>query len=344
VVFNLSGVTAVTGNGSGAYALRSDGTVWAWGQSFFTGATQTAVDPTSGGGTPFFATVPKQVLGLADVVAISDSLALRSDGTVWSWGYNYMWRLGNGNTDEHSQATTPVQVSGLTNVVAIAGNAGNGYALKADGTVWSWGQNLQGELGNGTSGAPDSCVDDEEQGVSPDGPNCASAVPVQVSGLSGVTAIGNGLATTSDGRVWRWGPRGGTQDNTPVLVPGLTGVTAFARTWATDYALRSDGTVWAWGQNENGSYGNGTTCPLGDTCYSDTPVQVNGLTATAISAGGTAAYALRADGTVWAWGGGQDGELGDGNLFAQSAVPVQIAGLSGVSAIGDYGYAVVPTP
>lgn len=132
--------------------------------------------------------------------------------------------------------------TGLTGVVAIAGTPGEGYALKSDGTVWSWGGNVQGELGNGTTGT--NCSDG--QGVSPNGPNCASAVPVQVSGLTGVTRIGGQLAVKSDGTVWRWGPRGSTprQDNAPVQVPNLTDVTAFAQTPSGDstyYALRSGG-------------------------------------------------------------------------------------------------------
>jgi alpha-tubulin suppressor-like RCC1 family protein len=349
-VFGLSGVTAVAGDWYNGYALRPDGTVWAWGQNgagqLGNGTSGRATDPSAG--AVFSSTVPVQVQGLANITAIADGYALRSDGTVWSWGPNYMWRLGNGSTDEVWIAQTPVQVSGLTNVIAIAGNLSNGYALKSDGTVWDWGQNIQGELGNGTSGTMTQCS--ANQGISPHGPNCASAVPVQVSGLTGVTKIGIGMAVTSDGRVWRWGPHGTTQSNTPEVMSGLTNVTAVARTnygsTSTVYALRSDGTVWAWGWNsQEGRYGNGTTCASpGTACYSDTPVQVSGLTATAISIGWAAAYALKSDGTVWAWGGGGSGALGDGKQFTSSAVPVQIAGLSGVTAIGDFGYSVVPNP
>ncbi|MFD2417713.1 RCC1 domain-containing protein [Amycolatopsis pigmentata] len=347
-VFGLSGVTATTGDQAKGYALRSDGTVWAWGVNsggeLGNGTSGTAVVPGPGGGQPFDSPVPVQVNGLSDITAIALGFALRSDGTVWSWGPNYMWRLGDGNTDENGSAPTPVQVTGLTGVVAIAGNPSNGYALKSDGTVWSWGENVQGELGNGTSGTSNTCV--EGQGISPNGPNCASAVPVQVSGLTGVTKIGLGLAAKSDGTVWRWGPRGSTQqqDNVPVQVPGLTNVTAFAGIGpSTYYALRSDGTVWAWGDNTwTGALGNGTTCST-NSCYTTDPVQVTGLTGvTAVSAGVVTGYALRSDGTVWAWGGGQDGALGDGQLFTSSSVPVRIAGLSGVSAIGDFGYSVVP--
>jgi hypothetical protein len=90
------------------------------------------------------------------------SLPLKSDGTVWAWGGGY---LGNGSTNSN----VPVQVSGLTGVVAIAGCQFNSLALKTDGTVWTWGPNFFGQLGNRGNGD--------------------SRVPVQVSGLTGVVAI-----------------------------------------------------------------------------------------------------------------------------------------------------------
>jgi alpha-tubulin suppressor-like RCC1 family protein len=344
--FGLSGVIAVSGTEFNGYALRSDGTVWSWGMNaggqLGNGRAGSANVP--GLNLSYFASaVPVQVSGLSNVTAIAGSYALRSDGTVWSWGTNYMWDLGDGNKDDTAVAKVPVQVTGLTGVVAIAAEIGSGYALKSDGTVWSWGQNVFGELGNGTSGNETTCSANE--GISPVGPNCASAVPVQVAGLTGVTAIGIARAAKSDGTVWRWGPRNlPNQDNAPVLMSGISNVKQFA-TGVTDYALLADGTVRAWGDNFNGSWGDGESCAPGATCHTDTPVTVSGLSGvTAIAAGVTAGYALRSDGTVVAWGGGQSGELGDGNDFSSSNVPVAVPGLSGVTAIGDNGFAVVPNP
>jgi alpha-tubulin suppressor-like RCC1 family protein len=349
-VFGLTGVIATAGSQEDGYALRSDGAVWSWGSNgggqLGNGSSGVATEPAPFGnnGRPFDSPVPVQVQGLSSIVAIAPGLALKSDGTVWSWGTNDMFQLGDGNTDDTAIASTPVQVSGLTNAVAIAGGGDNFYALTSDGKVWDWGGNIQGDLGTGTSGNINQCSAGE--GVSPNGPNCASAVPVQVSGLIGVTKIGAGDAVTSDGHVWQWGPDGDSQNNSPVLVQGLSNVTAVATTVpseSTQYALESNGTVWSWGFNSfYGSYGNGTTCSSG-SCNSDNPVQVSGITnATAISAGVESGYALKSDGTVWAWGGGQAGELGNGNPFASADVPLQVAGLSGVTAIGDFGYALVP--
>ncbi|HEY3609715.1 MAG TPA: hypothetical protein VGL06_19595, partial [Pseudonocardiaceae bacterium] len=271
--FGVSNVTAVSGTDFNGYALRSDGTVWSWGMN---GGAQLGNGKFGSGNVPglnlgyFMSAVPVQVSGLSNVTAIADSHALRSDGTVWSWGGNYMWDLGDGNQDANAVATVPVQVTGLTGVVAIAGGIGSMYALKSDGTVWAWGQNVFGELGTGTSGNETVCSANE--GISPVGPNCASAVPVQVAGLTGVTAIGIGRAAKSDGTVWRWGPRNfPNQDNLPVQMSGIANVKQFASTGAgTDLALLSDGTVRAWGNDFNGSWGNGVTCAPGTSCYTDT--------------------------------------------------------------------------
>ena len=145
---------------------RSDGTVWAWGVG--------TVGQLGNGGTAN-SPVPVQVSGLTGVTAISGSYALRSDGTVWAWGSNTQGQLGNGTTGNNS--TVPVKVSGLTGVTAIAGvlDGGSGYALRSDGTVWAWGPNFFGELGNGTT--------------------TQSTVPVKVSGLTGVAAIAGGDGT-----------------------------------------------------------------------------------------------------------------------------------------------------
>jgi hypothetical protein len=162
--------------------LKNDGTVWAWGYN---------PDGQLGNRTYSDSNVPVQVLGLTGVTAIAGggyhSLALKSDGTVWAWGRNDYGQLGNGT---NSDSNVPVQVANLTRVTAIAGGYGyRSLALKSDGTVWAWGYNYYGERGNGTT--------------------AASNVPVQVSGLTGVTAIAEGdlhsLALKSDGTIWIWG-------------------------------------------------------------------------------------------------------------------------------------------
>jgi len=248
-------------------------------------------------------------------------------GAVWAWGGGFQGELGNGTT---ANSAVPVAVFGLSDVTAVAGGGAAGYALRRDGTAWAWGSGVFGSLGNRTG--------------------IASPVPVQVSGLTEVVAIAGGFATgyalRGDGTVWAWGSgysgQLGTGDDerfsvAPVQVSGLTDATAIAAGDSTAYALRSNGTVWAWGNGSQGQLG------IGDTAINrGTPVQVSELTdVTAIAAGDGTAYALRSNGTVWAWGNGSQGQLGNGFPF-NSGVPGQVPALNTATAIaaGNYtGYA-----
>ena len=143
----LSGLSAITGGWASSVALRSDGTVWAWGAGGLNGSGASR-------------SVPGRVLGLAGTVAVASgyyhTLALRSDGTVWAWGLNESGRLGDGSSTNRTQ---PVQVLGpggsgfLSNIVSVAGGAYHSIALRSDGTVWTWGANTYGELGNPWAGS-----------------------------------------------------------------------------------------------------------------------------------------------------------------------------------------------
>ncbi|MDR0504906.1 MAG: hypothetical protein LBG70_03735 [Bifidobacteriaceae bacterium] len=144
-VVSLTNVTKIATRGSTVFALRSDGTVWAWG---YNGSGRFGV---AGQETHL---IPIQVTNLSGVVDIvtnnqlSATYVLKSDGTVWAWGYNNDGRLGDGSTQTR---LLPVQVNGLTDVARIiASSQDNVYALKSDGTVWSWGSNLRAQLGDGT--------------------------------------------------------------------------------------------------------------------------------------------------------------------------------------------------
>src|SRR3990167_9473446 len=95
--------------------------------------------------------MPIQVSSLSGVIGVAGgyyhSLALKSDGTVWAWGWNGYGQLGDGTTTIRK---TPVQVSGLSGIIDMAGGVGHGLALRSDGTVWAWGRNSDGQLGDGT--------------------------------------------------------------------------------------------------------------------------------------------------------------------------------------------------
>ena len=237
---------------------------------------------------------------------------------------------GNISGQNNSQMTQDTNGFGLLDTPAVEGQfikiaAGYSHslALRTDGTVWACGYNNFGQLGDGTT--------------------TNKTTAVQVSGLSGVTAIAGGyyhsLALKNDGTVWAWGANDygqlgdgtTTETTTAVQVSELSGVTAIACGYSHSLALRNDGTVWAWGANDHGQLGDGTTTET------TTAVQVSGLSGvTAIAAGSEHNLALKDDGTVWTWGDNWYGQLGDGTTI-KTTTAVQVSGLSGVIAIAG-GY------
>ena len=203
--------------------------------------------------------------------------------------------------------------------IALAASETYSLALRQDGTVWASGSNSYGQLGDGTT--------------------TLRVSPVQVSGLTGVTAVSalryHSLALREDGTVWAWGTNAAgqlgdgttTQRLLPIQVPTLTNITAIAASALHSLALRSDGTVWGWGTNGLGQLGDGTTTQR------LLPVQANGLTnVTAIAVGHGHSLALRSDGTVWAWGTNSNGQLGDGSV-TRRLLPVQVPNLTGITMV-----------
>ena len=314
-VIGLSGATiaSVAAGGYHSLALKSDGTVLAWGENG---------DGQLGDGSPSWSRGigPVPVKNLTGVVALAagywHSLALKSDGTVWTWGTNGKGQLGDGTTNAQS---VPVQVSGLTGVIAIAAGTDFNLALKSDGTVWGWGADNQGQLGDNNDGSVDTF----------------RKVPVRATGLTGITAISggyeHGLALKSDGTVWAWGRNdeyecgvaySGHGERVPVQVTSLSGITGLVAGGWHSLALKSNGTVWGWGSNYYRELGS---LNWTDVNY-QTPVQTSSLTTgsvAALVAGVNHSLAMKSDGTLFSWGDNGHGELGDGTT-ALRATPVQV--------------------
>ncbi len=227
-------------------------------------------------------------------------------------------------------------------------------ALRSDGSVWAWGQNEKGQLGDADASVhkspirvnPLGGVSQVAAGFSHSlalragkvwfwGERASGAVqlpPVEVSGLSGITAIAAGnahsLALDPSKSVWIWGRHGATiNGDTPRLVEGLPRIQAIAAGNAHSLALGEDGSVWAWGNNELGQLGVDT--PL----ESDTPVKVAGLPATIefIAGGGGHSLARDSTGAVWAWGNNNHGQLGDGTIGGKRSTPERVAGVSDIT-------------
>ena len=207
-LFNSSDTVKISAGGCHNLILKSDGTVWAWGNNDF---------GQCGNVNRSVSSHISQVIGLTDIIDISAghtySLALKSDGTVWAWGDNSSGQLGDGTT---TSRWMPIQVSGLDGVEKISAGASHSLALNNNGTIWSWGNNRDGQLGDGTT------ID--------------KTTPTQVSGLTNISEISAGgnhsLALMSDNSVWSWGNNtyGQLGDGTivnksvPIQLSSLTGI------------------------------------------------------------------------------------------------------------------------
>lgn len=288
-------VSAVAAGDQATLALSTDGTVWTWG-------TLAAGQPVTG---------PSRLTSLHDIVAITAGgaidLALDRNGTVWQWCVASSAALNNCFVP-----TSPEAVNGLPPIAAIAAGQGHGLALTPQGAVWAWGANERGQVNDATAGS------------------IFVPTPVQVSGLPAIRAIAAGalhsLALDTAGHVWQWGaqdcgmgPCGETcfgyvcssQDTAVHEVANLADVRAIAGGDDVSFALTNDGTVWSWGVDHWGDSGQIMASPS-ITIPAPLPSLAH---IEAIAAGLDFALALGADGTVWAWGNDQQGQL------AQAAGP-----------------------
>jgi alpha-tubulin suppressor-like RCC1 family protein len=281
--------------------------VWAWGSNIW---------GSLGDGTTTTRYSPVELTGLSNVGRVRanflHSMAVRYDGTVWEWG--------EVPTSLSPPTLMPTQVPGLADVQDIAAGWAHSVVLKSDGTVWAWGINPNGQVGDGTTTSRFS--------------------PVQVSGLADVIAITAGgtqsMALRTDGTVWAWGENssgelgdGTTIDrSSPVQVGGLpTAATAIAID-SHGLAALADGSVWTWGRNSRGQLGDGMTYPSRPTA-----APVSGLSGVVgVAAAGTYSLARTDTGRVWAWGGNDYGNLGDGTTTDRYS-PVPIANLTRVRGI-----------
>jgi alpha-tubulin suppressor-like RCC1 family protein len=301
-------------------AVRNNGTVWGWGYNG---------DGELGDGTVVTKDKPVLAHDLTDVVEVAcgnnHSLALECNGTVWGWGYNSYGQVGDNTNISKS---SPVQVQNFNkNVVAIAAGGYHSLALKADGTVWAWGRNNYGQLGDNTT------VD--------------RYTPGQVQNLTDVVAIAAGgyhsLALKSDGSVWAWGYNcyGQLGDNssvdkyTPVQVTNLTNVKSIAAGLYHSLALKTDGTARSWGYNGVGPLGDNTTI------NKMAPVTVSNFANGTIIAGGflhsLAIEVTEADNAAFAWGFNNYGQLGINNIVNQ-LIQAQVQNLTCLGDIAGGGY------
>jgi len=250
------------------------------------------------------------------------TLALLKDGTLWSWGDNFFGQLGNGTT---INSIFPVQVmrnarSPLRNIKQIAAGSQYTKAILADGTVWGWGRNNFGQLGNGT----------ETNSVYPTrvmrNRNNALENVVQIS-----TSYASVLAILRDGTIWGWGRNNSSQlaDGTtaqkrhfPVqvrrnLTVNLTNAKQIAVGTNHTLAILADESLWGWGNNFFGQLGDGTKSNQRFShqvkLYPNMPL----INVAQVVVGENHTVALKNNGTLWTWGNNDFGQLGDGTILAR---------------------------
>lgn len=323
--------------------VKADGTVVGWGRD----SDGPAARPVSANRvvpTPIVIDLPGKVLQVA--MGDTTQYALLEDGTVVAWGTNDEGQLGNGPMGATGElgrypkpSITPVQVTGLKDIIQIEAGAKHAVALRKDGTVWAWGTRDEGAIGDGP----------------PKTLRPVMAIgPTQVPGLQGITQIAaarhHNLALRTDGKVMAWGHNrdgqlgNGTRENgwLPAEVTGLGKVVAIAAGVASfagnsfSGAVRDDGTVWTWGSGVSGVMGNGTRNPSPDDPGGRNllPQQVPGLAnVKALSLGSGHAAALLRDGTLRMWGSDAFGQIGAGTSAGYYPKPVMPKGLTNVASV-----------
>ena len=303
---------------------KTDGTLWAWGRNLYGNLGQNqAHNQGQPDETGWFS--PKQIPGTNWSTIHSSnygvSFATKTDGTLWAWGWNANGQLGlNGPTS--GGFSSPVQVPGTTwatsgsHKVAAITNSSSG-AVKADGTLWTWGSNENGRLGHNQSTSV----------------NISSPTQIPGTNWKSITSQAghNVFATRTDGTLWGWGMNNhgdlGLNDTTFRSSP--TQIYGSGTNWSSvislqygAVAIKTDGTLWSWGYNNFGQLGQNSPAPS----KRSSPVQVPGTTWSSIAGTRFGIAATKTDGTLWNWGYNHHGQLGQnqsGGNFSISS-PVQV--------------------
>ena len=303
--------TTISAGEKHTIALKKDGSLWAWGWNYY---------GQIGDGTNTNPNTPLQIGTDKDWTTISaggeHTIALKKDGSLWAWGYNSYGQIGDGTGGWGNNRNAPVRIGTDEDWSVISAGGEHTIALKKDGSLWAWGYNEYGQLGDGTNRNRDKPIQIETGEIIP-----GDSIPAVAAGVY------YSIALKKDGSLWAWGwnyfGQLGNGTNTdrgaPILIGRATDWSAISAGTYHTIALKKDGSLWAWG-----TFGYGAV--LDDGTFSDgySPVQIGtDKDWLAVSAGNYHAIALKKDGSLWAWGSNSYGQLGDGTNTAGST-PVQI--------------------
>ena len=268
------------------------------------------LDTSKGSGVSIASVIPNQVIAAGS----NHCLVIKEDGSLWAWGNNMYGQIGDSTISVYEWITidpvlvtdnnkyTPVKI--MDSVLSVFAGEGNSFAIKEDGSLWAWGNNEYGKLGNGTRGQWDDC----------------SITPTKI--MDDVVQVSAGrnhtMAIKTDGSLWAWGSNffgqlgNGRTENTwsiyydkPIKI--MDSVVLVSTGEEHTMAIKTDGSLWAWGSNFFGQLGNDTTND------SNKPIKIMD-DVIQVSAGRYHTMAIKNDGSLWAWGDNREGQLGDGTL------------------------------
>lgn len=287
--------TAVSAADNHTIALKADGSLWAWGSSRDGRlGTGTGMDPN----VPI--TVPIQIGTDTNWTIISaggaHTAALKSDGSIWTWGSNSIGQLGWGDYNVNMYVPTLVASQGF---VSISAGYAHTVALRSDGTIWATGSDSSGQLG-------------WQIFCPPPAQNYLSQMGSDTDWAAISAGHSHTVALKTNGTLWAWGD--GVYNPTQIGIDANW--TSISGGLHFTMALKSDGTLWGWGNNDYGQLGDGTIIDK------SAPVRIGNETDwVAVSTGGVITYwkdyggftlALKSDGSLWSWGYNSTGQLGDG--------------------------------
>jgi alpha-tubulin suppressor-like RCC1 family protein len=299
-------------------AVKTNGTLWSWGLN---------TNGQLGQNSTIRRSSPVQVGALTDWSQVAAGYnfctAIKTNGTLWSWGSNGYGVLGL-NIATTINRSSPVQVGALTDWSQVSAGAAICVAVKTNGTLWSWGQNQAGSIGQNIAYT------------------ISRSSPVQVGALTDWTQVSAGsncLAIKTDGTLWSWGGNAAGQlgqidtidRSSPVQIGSLTDWSQISSGDDFSTAVKTTGTLWSWGLNTNGQLGQNSTIRR------SSPVQVGALTDwSQVSAGPNFCISVKTTGTLWSWGDNGNGQLGQNIAVATDrSSPVQVGALTTWSSIGQ---------
>lgn len=298
--------------------IKTDGTLWMWGRNH---------NGQLGDGTTTNRGAETQIGSSTNWKEIDGgyghfTLAIKTDGTLWSWGQNDYGQLGISDTTNRS---SPVQITG-TNWKIMSCGALHSSAIKTDGTLWTWGRATSGELGDNTT--------------------TGKSTPVQVAGTIWKMVCAGGYQTAAiktDGTLWTWGRNNygqlGVGDSTNRSSPTQVSGTTWKQVSCSDMnlaAIKTDGTLWTCGFGAYGGNGDGTTTDR------SSPVQTSTMSTNwkSVQDSKYGFNGIKTDGTLWVWGYGFNAQIGDNDTSTRS-VPTQIGTATNWKLASGGNYSVV---